>query len=91
MDQNQEYLRQLGVSSKELENLIKTAKSAGAWGAKLSGAGGGDCMVALVGNQKRLAVEKAIAQAGGEVLPVKLNAEGARVENSNDQIPNTKQ
>ncbi len=42
MDFNQEYLRDLGVSSEKLEALIAAAKNAGALGAKLSGAGGGD-------------------------------------------------
>jgi mevalonate kinase len=80
MDKNQMLLDELGVSSVELDRLIKAAKEAGALGAKLSGAGGGDCMVALVGRQTRAMVERAIKQAGGKVLKVKLGAEGARIE-----------
>jgi len=76
MDKNQNLLDELGVSSMELDRLIKAAKEVGAYGAKLSGAGGGDCMIALVGEEKRNRVEKAIKQAGGEVLRVKLGAEG---------------
>jgi mevalonate kinase len=48
MDQNQEYLRQVGVSSPELEELIKMFKDEGALGAKLTGSGGGGCAIALV-------------------------------------------
>ena len=48
MDQNQEYLRQVGVSSPELEELIKIFKDEGALGAKLTGSGGGGCAIALV-------------------------------------------
>lgn len=85
MDFNQDYLRNLGVSSEKLESLISAAKSAGAWGAKLSGAGGGDCMVALAPPDKRQAVEDAIAAAGGEVVHVTANAEGVRVETTDNQ------
>ncbi len=80
MDFNQEYLRDLGVSSERLESLISAAKSAGAWGAKLSGAGGGDCMIALASGEKQVAVKKAIKDAGGEVVEVEANAEGVRIE-----------
>ncbi|MEK9143698.1 MAG: mevalonate kinase [Patescibacteria group bacterium] len=80
MDFNQEYLRDLGVSSEKLEALISAAKKAGAWGAKLSGAGGGDCMIALGPNDKREAIQKAIVEAGGQVIDVLPNAEGVRVE-----------
>ncbi len=82
MDFNQEYLRDLGVSSEKLEVMISAAKKAGAWGAKLSGAGGGDCMIALhpYGAQGKLAITKAIQDAGGEVVDVYANAPGVRVE-----------
>jgi len=80
MDENQEILKKLGVSSVELDRLTGAAVKAGADGAKLSGAGGGDCMIALVGEKKRRMVEKAIEAADGEVLKVKLGAEGVRIE-----------
>jgi len=59
-----------------LESMITAAKTAGAYGAKLSGAGGGDCMIALVPQEKKEAVEKAITQVGGEVVQVGMNAKG---------------
>lgn len=80
MDFNQEYLRDLGVSSEKLESLIAAAKDAGAWGAKLSGAGGGDCMIALAPPDRRKEVEDAITNAGGEVVFATPNAEGVKVE-----------
>ncbi len=80
MDFNQDYLRHLGVSTQKLENLISAAKGAGAFGAKLSGAGGGDCMIALVSAEKRKEVEEAITKVGGEVIRVSTNTEGVRVE-----------
>lgn len=80
MDFNQEYLRDLGVSSEKLESLISAAKKAGAWGAKLSGAGGGDCMIALANSDKRQAVSKAIERVGGQVIDVRANAQGVGIE-----------
>ncbi|MBI4065060.1 mevalonate kinase [Candidatus Gottesmanbacteria bacterium] len=85
MDFNQEYLRDLGVSSEKLEALIGAAKKAGAWGAKLSGAGGGDCMIALARSNKREAISNAITEAGGQVIGVYPNAEGVRIETTDDQ------
>jgi len=47
MDDNQELLRKIGVSHEKLEELIKIAKEAGAFGAKLTGGGAGGYMFAL--------------------------------------------
>lgn len=80
MDENQALLRRLQISSIELENLIAASKSAGAMGAKLSGAGGGDCMLALVDQADRRAVVAKIKKAGGKIIEVAMNAEGVRLE-----------
>jgi mevalonate kinase len=47
MDRNQSALAELGVSCPELEAACALARAAGALGAKLTGAGGGGCVVAL--------------------------------------------
>ncbi len=47
MNENQELLRQIEVSSPELENLINTSSNLGALGAKLTGTGKGGNMIAL--------------------------------------------
>lgn len=80
MDFNQEYLRDLGVSSEKLEAMIAAAKQGGAWGAKLSGAGRGDSMIALVPEEKRKSVEDAITSVGGQVIHITSGVEGVRVE-----------
>lgn len=85
MDFDQEYLRDLGVSSEKLESLIIAAKEAGALGAKLSGAGGGDCMIALSTKETKEKIEKAITKAGGQVLLIHIHAEGVRQETTDDQ------
>lgn len=76
MEQNQKLLEKLGVSTYRLEKLIHTAKKAGALGAKLSGAGGGDCIIALLATSKKEKVEKALKKAGGQIMDVKLNSQG---------------
>lgn len=80
MNFDQEYLRDLGVSSQKLEALIFAAKTAGALGAKLSGAGGGDCMIALAQDDTKHTVEEAIEKVGGQVMHVHTHAQGVRIE-----------
>ena len=65
MTENQIMLQGLGVSCPELENLIRAAAPT-SLGAKLTGAGGGGCMVALTTNPK--ATSEAIELAGGRTL-----------------------
>jgi mevalonate kinase len=51
MNENQELLEAVGVSAPLLEQLIGAARQAGAAGAKLSGAGWGGNMIALIPSQ----------------------------------------
>jgi mevalonate kinase len=71
---------QLGVSTPILDKLISAAEGAGAFGASLSGAGGGDCILALADQEHRTEVEAALEKAGGKIISVKVNASGVRVE-----------
>jgi mevalonate kinase len=64
MDQNQVLLRDLDVSSVELERLIFAAKQAGASGAKLVGGGRGGNMIALADAHTVEAVTAALKDAG---------------------------
>lgn len=80
MRQNQNILADLQVSSLELDRLIVAAEQAGAEGAKLSGAGGGDCMIALAQKDTEKYVKQAIIHVGGEIMDVAINAQGVRVE-----------
>jgi mevalonate kinase len=64
MSRNQTLLRQLGVSSLELERLIEASAASGAQGAKLSGGGGGGNMIALVAPEDLQGVQEALAHAG---------------------------
>jgi mevalonate kinase len=53
LDLNQMLLSGLFVSTPEIEQMCGTARAAGAVGAKLTGAGGGGCVVALVEDATR--------------------------------------
>jgi mevalonate kinase len=64
MNENQELLESLGVSSPELERLIEAARQAGAVGAKLSGAGWGGNMIALASPEIAPSVAQALTEAG---------------------------
>ncbi|MEA2746128.1 MAG: mevalonate kinase [Myxococcales bacterium] len=53
LDLNQMLLSGLFLSTPEIEQMCATARTAGALGAKLTGAGGGGCVVALVTDAAR--------------------------------------
>ncbi len=64
MLKNQQLLKQIGVSSEQIEELVDAAVGAGAEGAKLSGAGRGGNVIALVDEESREYVERALKRAG---------------------------
>lgn len=80
MNMNQGYLEMMGVSITKLSAMIYAARDAGAYGAKLSGAGGGDCMIAIALPDKAQDVKNMIQKAGGEIIKIETGAEGVRIE-----------
>lgn len=79
MNRNQELLRVIGVSSREIEEVIEECLRLGAYGAKLTGAGGGGCVIAIADEEQ---MEK-IAEKLGErfsVMKLRLMAEGVTIE-----------
>ena len=81
MNINQGLLDAIGVSSSELANLIYAARNNGAYSAKITGAGGGGCMVALTRPSDVGKIASAISQAGGEAIITKVTEHGVKVEN----------
>jgi mevalonate kinase len=80
MNVNHALLYGIGVSDESLEWLINAAKKAGAYGAKLTGAGGGGCMIALANEGKLQDVFDAMMRAGGRPFMAKKTDEGVRIE-----------
>ncbi len=80
MNINHALLYGIGVSDESLEWLINAARKAGALGAKLTGAGGGGCMIALARNERLEQVSEAIQKAGGRTFMARKTDEGARIE-----------
>ena len=73
MNENHRLLQEISVSSKELDGLVDLARRQGAFGAKLTGGGGGGCMVALTpGKELQGKVASAIKNTGLEVLSTKI-------------------
>lgn len=66
MNQNQVLLKALGVSSPEIESLVRSAQETGAFGAKLSGAGQGGNVIALIEPSLVGAVTRALQDAGAK-------------------------
>ena len=77
MSENHIVLRSLGVSSPELEQLIRAAAPS-SLGVKLTGAGGGGCMIALTRNPEQTV--DAIEMEGGRAFISHFNQEGLRAE-----------
>ncbi|MCG1003576.1 MULTISPECIES: mevalonate kinase [Halobacterium] len=79
MDFNHGLLAALDVSSRSLDTLVWAARDGGALGAKLTGAGGGGCIVAL---DREDGVETALSLAPEceQAFQAELATEGVRVE-----------
>ncbi|ATZ60758.2 MAG: mevalonate kinase [Methanosarcinales archaeon Met12] len=80
MNINQGLLESLGVGCPELSAQIYAARDAGAFGAKITGAGGGGCMVALVSHDHAEKVAKAIEEAGGRAIKARVTEVGVATE-----------
>ncbi len=81
MNINHGLLEAVGVGTRELSELVYAARGAGcAFGAKLTGAGGGGCMIALPSHQGSALLITALRQAKGTAFAVKTGSEGVRLE-----------
>ena len=67
------------ISTKTIDRVIENARRNGALAGKVCGAGGGGCVVLLIEPDARERVERAIAEAGGAVLPMTIDRQGVQV------------
>ena len=77
MSENHIVLRSLGVSSPDLERLIRAAAPS-SLGVKMTGAGGGGCMIALTENPEETV--GAIEMQGGRAFITAFNEPGLQIE-----------
>jgi mevalonate kinase len=80
MDMNHSLLEALGVGHPQLSKLVLVARAEGAFGAKITGAGGGGCMVALCPKHLKQRVSNAIESCDARAIVTGIDTEGARKE-----------
>jgi mevalonate kinase len=80
MDMNHALLEALGVGHPQLSKIVLAARAEGAFGAKITGAGGGGCMVALCPKHLKQRVANAIEACDARAIVTGIDTEGARKE-----------
>jgi D-glycero-alpha-D-manno-heptose-7-phosphate kinase len=68
------------ISTKTIDRIVEGTRRKGALAGKVCGAGGGGCVVLLIDPDARERVEAAVVEAGGEVLPMKIDRPGVQVK-----------
>ena len=79
MNINHGLLSSLGVSIAKLDTMVHACRGAGAFGAKLTGAGGGGCMMALASEDKLKRIQQAIWRCKGVPHLGNISKEGVTV------------
>src|SRR6266576_62082 len=69
-----------GITTPLIDKLIAVSRKKGGRAAKVCGAGGGGCVLMMVEEGAQEAVSNAVAQAGGQILPLRVARDGLRVE-----------
>jgi len=67
------------ITTKTIDRIVDATRRKGALAGKVCGAGGGGCVVLLIEPETRERVEAAVGEAGGEVLPMKIDRSGVQV------------
>ncbi len=80
MNMNHALLEVLGVGHPQLSKMVLAARTAGALGAKITGAGGGGCMIALCPKHLKFRVAAAIEGCDARAVITSIDTEGARKE-----------
>ncbi|MCK9298434.1 MAG: mevalonate kinase [Methanoculleus sp.] len=80
MDINHALLEALGVGHPVSSKLALAARASGAYGAKITGAGGGGCIIALCPRRAKSRVAGAIEACEGKAIITTIDTDGARKE-----------
>jgi mevalonate kinase len=80
MDMNNALLEALGVGHPASSKLMLAARASGAYGAKITGAGGGGCIIALCPRRAKSRVAGAIEACEGKAIITTIDTDGARKE-----------
>lgn len=75
MKDNQEFLETIGISNEKLRKMIKIAENA-AFGAKITGAGGGGCIIALSDESNLEKIISELKMNDYECFSVKIDFKG---------------
>jgi mevalonate kinase len=75
MLKNQEYLETIGVSNEKLDSMIQLAQKS-TFGAKITGAGGGGCIIALTDESNLEKTIKQFKKKNHECFSVKIDFDG---------------
>ena len=75
MNQNQEYLENIGISNNELTKMIKTGQES-SFGAKITGSGGGGCIFALTNESNLQNILKKFKDNNYECFSAKIDFKG---------------
>ncbi len=67
------------ISTPTIDRIIAAARRCGALSGKVCGAGGGGCVALLIEPDARASVNAAVASAGGEILPMRVDRQGVQV------------
>ena len=68
-----------GVTTPHIEQMAEGAKEAGGLASKIMGAGGGGCMMTIVKENRRQAVEAALRRTGATIMPFQIDRKGLTV------------
>jgi len=79
MNVNHGLLSAIGVSNLKLEELVYTARRAGALGAKITGAGGGGLIVALCRVEDAERIAAALREVSSNVFTAPISNVGVRI------------
>ena len=71
-----------GITTPHMDHLVEKALANGAEAAKVCGAGGGGCIAFLCAEGRKPEVERALVEAGGEILKWEVAREGLIVKES---------